>query len=314
MPDIHPELTGVRFMPPIPYGRRTIGLLRARPKTPRAPDDVRIEDVRVPGPLGTDAVRVRLYRPTTLAPNAPALFWVHGGGFVIGTPEQDERMSIRFARELGITVAAVQYRLAPENPAPAGLDDAFAGLTWLFENAGSLGVDPARVAIGGASAGGGIAAGLVLMAHDRGLRPVFQLLVYPMLDDRTVTRTEQDAHKVYVWSRKANRFGWSSYLGQEPGGAEVSPYAAPSRRENLHGLPPAWMGVGSLDLFHDEDLTYAERLREAGVACEVLVVPGAFHGFDQLYGTTRVVEEFRLAQLSALRTALFDLGVQSRAR
>ncbi len=265
-----------------------------------------VRDIRAPGPHGAESVRVRLYQPSELTPGSPALFWVHGGGFVIGTPEQDERMSIRFARDLGITVASVQYRLAPEHPAPAGLEDALAGLTWLLENAESLGVDPTRVAIGGASAGGGIAAGLVLMAHDRGLHPVFQLLVYPMLDDRTVRRTAQDTSRVYVWSRKANRFAWTSYLGHEPGGDQESPYAAPARRDDLSGLPPAWIGVGSLDLFHAEDLVYARRLQEAGVACQVDVVPGAFHGFDQFFGSTDVVEQFRLAQLDALRAALSD--------
>ncbi|WP_395244052.1 alpha/beta hydrolase [Agromyces sp. MMS24-K17] len=318
----HPDLRAARFIPNVPASPRIIRAMRragARMQPPPAPDDVRIEEVTVPGPAGAPDVRVRLYRPvaapiaTTSADDAtapapaPALLWIHGGGFVQGSPIQDEASSIGFVRALGITVAAPTYRLSPDVVAPAALEDAYAALTWLFRNAGDLGIDAERIAVGGASAGAGLAAGLVLLAHDRGeVRPAFQLLVYPMLDDRTVVRDDHDTTGVRIWSPALNRYGWTSYLGCEPGGADVSPYAAPARRDELAGLPPAWIGVGTLDLFHDEDVRHAERLNAAGVPTELVLVDGAFHGFDAIFRTRPVSRAFYEEQVSALRRALLD--------
>ncbi|MDN5929558.1 MAG: alpha/beta hydrolase [Pseudonocardia sp.] len=299
MSSFHPDLTIGRFIPKLSFGPRITRVLQRRKvRTPTAPDDMLIENITAPG------VSLRIYRPRYLDGTAPALLWSHGGGYLVGNPEQDEATSIGFARELGITVAAIRYRLAPAHPSPAAVEDAYAALRWLVAHAGERGVDPARIAIGGASAGGGLTASLALYAHDRGeVRPAFQLLVYPMLDDRTV-RTDLDTRNVRVWTARSNRFGWTSYLGQEPGSAGVSPYAAPARREDLSGLPPAWIGVGTLDLFHDEDLAYAERLRQAGVPCDVVIVPGAFHGFDAILRNREVSRGFRAAQARALRGAL----------
>ncbi len=250
-------------------------------------------------------VSLRIYRPRELATPAPALFWTHGGGFIQGSPSQDEVANIAFARELGITVVAARYRLAPEHPFPAAIDDLYAGLTWLFDEAEARGIDPTRIAIGGASAGAGLTAALALVAHDRDeVRPAFQLLVYPMLDDRTVLRTDIDHKPLRMWSPGSNRFGWASYLGRRPGSADVSPYAAPARRDDLSGLPPAWIGVGTLDLFHDEDLEYARRLEAAGVPCEVHIVEGAFHGFDAVFRKAGVTRAFWEEQARALRAAL----------
>ena len=274
-----------------------------RLKTPALANGVVVED------RTASDVHVRIYRPAGLSGFVPALFWIHGGGFIAGRVEQDERSSAEFAHELGIVVVAVRYRLAPEHPFPAPLDDCYLALKWVFQDAGALGIDPSRIAIGGASAGGGLAAGLALMAHDRGeVTPVFQLLVYPMLDDRTTTRTDLDPANVRVWTVSSNRYGWTSYLGQISGGAGVSPYAAPARRASLSGLPPAWVGVGTLDLFHDEGVSYANRLAEAGVACELLVVPGAYHVFDWFSPQANVVKEFRASQVAALRRALSTPG------
>ncbi len=303
----HPDLRIGRFIPGFSFGPRITGFLQSRRvRTPETPVDMLIENVTVED--GTaPGVSLRIYRPRSLQGAAPALFWMHGGGYISGNPEQDEVTSIAFARTLGITVAAVRYRLAPTHPAPAAVEDAYAGLRWLFANAGARGVDPARIAIGGASAGGGLTAALALYAHDRGeVEPRFQLLVYPMLDDRTVLRTDMDTTGVRVWTPGSNRFGWTSYLGTEPGGPHVSPYAAPARREDLTGLPPAWLGVGTLDLFHDEDLAYAQRLTDSGVPCELRVVPGAFHGFDALFRAKSVSRDFWEAQVRALRAALLS--------
>ncbi|WP_240034859.1 alpha/beta hydrolase fold domain-containing protein [Glaciihabitans arcticus] len=190
----------------------------------------------------------------------------------------------------------------PSIPPRPAIEDAYAGLLWTFAHED---IDPTRVAIGGASAGAGLAAGLALYAHDRGeVTPVFQLLVYPMLDDRTVTRTDHDTRGVRVWTPGSNRFGWTSYLGHEPGLPTASEYAAPARRNDLRGLPPAWIGVGTLDLFFDEDVAYARRLLDAGVPCDTFIVPGAFHGFDALFRTKPVSREFWREQARALREAL----------
>ncbi|WP_199874011.1 alpha/beta hydrolase fold domain-containing protein [Streptomyces sp. Root369] len=250
----------------------------------------------MPGPKGAPSVSLRVFQPTGLKAAAGALLWIHGGGLIFGAPEQDDRTNIAFARELGITVAAVRYRLGPDHPAPAAVEDAYAGLRGLVARAGDLKIDVDRIAIGGASAGGGIAAALALLAHDRA--------EIPMLDDRTTTRTDLDTLKVRVWTPKSNRYGWSSYLGDAVAGPGVSPYAAAARREDLTGLPPAWIGVGTLDLFHDEDVEYARRLSDSGVPCDLHIVPGAFHGFDALFAKAEVSREFWRRQARALESAL----------
>lgn len=305
MPAFHPDLRRGRFIPRFSFSPRIVSLLnRSAPKSTEVPDDIDIEDMLVPGPSGN--VALRIYRPTSLSSESPALYWMHGGGFLIGSPLQDERSNIDFARELNISVIAVTYRLAPDAPAPAAVEDAYAGLEWVWENAPELGIDRDRIAIGGASAGGGLAASLALFAHDRAeVTPAFQLLIYPMLDDRTVTRTDHDTSGVRVWTPGSNRYAWTTYLGHEPGLPEASPYAAPARRDDLSGLPPAWIGVGTLDLFFDEDIAYAQRLESSGVPCETYIVEGAFHGFDALFSSTRVAQDFWREQAGALKRALF---------
>jgi len=278
----------------------------ARKDSP-APEDVAIEEVLVPGLPGNPEVSLRVYRPVHLSHRAPALFWLHGGGFVMGTPLLDERSSIDFARELGIVVVAARYRLSPDSPSPAAVEDAYAGLLGIVRDSERFGIDPDRIAIGGASAGGGLTAALALYAHDHGeVRPVFQLLVYPMLDDRTVLRTDIETRNLRGWTPRSNHFAWTAYLGHSPGASDVSPYAAPARRTDLTGLPPAWLGVGTLDLFYDEDLLYAERLRDAGVPCEVVEIPGAFHGFDSVMARAGISREFWKLQAHALRRGLLD--------
>jgi acetyl esterase/lipase len=253
------------------------------------------------------SLTIRLHRPpeTASAPY-PAVLWIHGGGFIMGSPAQDDAVCQVFAHKLGALVAAVSYRRAPEHPFPAALHDCHDGLEWLAKRED---VDPARIAIGGASAGGGLAAALALLARERGVvTPRFQLLSYPMLDDRTVLRTDLDERYFRLWNSEANRFGWTSYLGGEPGTPGVNPLAAPAREENLSGLPPAWIGVGTLDLFFDEDVAYAKRLRTAGVPCEVHVAEGAFHGFDSVAAKAGITRAFRIEQVRALASALNVVG------
>lgn len=248
-------------------------------------------------------IRIVVYEPEVPRERpSGALLWIHGGGMVFGVPEQGHETCAHVARELGVLVASVDYRVAPEDPFPAPLDDCMDALAWLHDRADELGVDPARVAVGGDSAGGGLAAAVAQRAHDEaGPAVAFQLLVYPMIDDRTVLR---DGPDTLVWSRASNEFGWTAYLGRPPRWDEAPAYAAPARREDLAGLPPAWIGVGDIDLFHDEDVDYARRLREAGVPCELHVVPGMFHGADGIVRKAAASVEFRDRLTEALRSAV----------
>jgi acetyl esterase/lipase len=272
-------------------------------KSPPRIDGVVIRDEVIAGGDG-QSLRVRLYSPAGAGEGRAAMLWIHGGGMIIGIPELDEALNVDFCRKLGMVVAAVDYRLSPEHPCPAPIEDCYAALAWVHANAQALGVSADRVAVGGNSAGAGLAAGVALLAHDRqALKVAFQLLVYPMLDDRTTLRRDVDERRLRLWNMKSNRFGWRSYLGREPGGADVPVYAAPARRENVAGLPPAWIGIGTCDLFHDEDLAYARRLEAAGVPCQLKVVEGAFHGFDLIAGKTKVAREFRASYFDALREA-----------
>ncbi|BBZ46299.1 alpha/beta hydrolase [Mycobacterium parmense] len=296
--DVHPDLRRIaRVTPRSLVGPRTLPVIRwmsallGRVQKPAAAGGVEV------AALGSGA-GVRLFRPVGgigVKGPAPALLWMHGGGYVIGTAAQDDRLCRRFSSRLGITVASVDYRLAPEHPYPAPLEDCYAALTWLADLPW---VDPGRIAIGGASAGGGLAAALALLARDRGeIAPAFQLLVYPMLDDRSSDGPHNPNFR--LWNTRSNRFGWEAYLG------DADPrVAAPGRRDDLSGLPPAWIGVGSHDLFHDEDLAYAERLRNAGVPCQVEVVPGAFHGFDLFVPKVEVSRRFFDSQCDTLRVTL----------
>jgi len=301
MSEFHPDLALVaRLLPRFSFGPRLSRLARrlVRTSAPRSTPGVHASLREIPG-----ARTARVFVPDGATQLMPAILWIHGGGFIMGSPAQDDGLATRFARELGATVVAPSYRLGPEHPFPAAIDDLYAALEWLHANAEALRVRTDRIAVAGASAGGGLAAGLTLLARDRKQIPVaFQLLVYPMLDDRTVQRTIDGTHH-RLWTAKSNRLGWTSYLGREPGGADVPAYASPARAESLAGLPPTWLGVGTFDLFHDEDVAYAERLTAAGVPVELEVVPGAFHAFDAMF-RANVGKAFRASQVAALRRAL----------
>jgi len=209
-----------------------------------------------------------------------ALLWIHGGGRIIGTPAQDAELCARIARDASVVVAAVEYRLAPEHPFPAALDDCAAAWRWLMTHAAELGISTAHLLVGGESAGGGLAAELSHRLHDDGgCQPCGQILVYPMLDDRTATRTDLTAQKHLVWNNTSNLFAWTSYLGMPAGSPQVPPYAAAARRTDLSGLPPAWLTVGTLDLFLDEDRAYVDRLRRTGVRVTPHILDGGFHGY-----------------------------------
>lgn len=247
--------------------------------------------------------RVRVLRSDARSGPTPVLLWIHGGGFMMGRAKQDDLGCARFVKRLGLTVVSVDYRLAPEHPFPAPLDDCFAAYELVHREAASLGVDPSRLVIGGMSAGGGLAAGLTLRIHDQKLPPpLLQLLVYPMLDDRTTARVVDGRHH-RLWNQESNKNGWRAYLGAAHT-RDVPDHAAPARRELLSGLPPAWIGVGTHDLFHDEDIEYARRLRDAGVSVELEVVEGGFHGFDVIAAGKPVGRRFFESQAAAIERAL----------
>jgi acetyl esterase/lipase len=237
-------------------------------------------------------------------PGRPAILHTHGGGYVLGEARGDVRSLQETAKALDCVCVSVDYRLAPETHWQGSTADNYAGLKWLHDHAQELGADRARIAVMGESAGGGHAALLALRARDCGEVPiVLQVLVYPMLDDRTGTSRPVPAHLgSSMWNSASNRYGWQSFLGMEPGGNNVPVAAVPARVAELAGLPPTWIGVGSIDLFVEEDVEYARRLIVAGVRTELEVVPGAFHGFD-IDTSATVAKQFRATKLNALRRA-----------
>ncbi|MFT4046435.1 MAG: alpha/beta hydrolase, partial [Solimonas sp.] len=248
---------------------------------PAALQAVACEERHVPGPAGAPDVRVLVYRPPGAAQTRPAYLHLHGGGYVLGSPEINDTSNRALALEHGCVVVSVDYRLAPETRFPGARDDGYAALQWLHAQAGALGVDRARIAIGGESAGGGHAAALAQLARRRGGPAIcLQLLDSPMLDDRTGSSVEPHPFcGAFVWTPAQNRYGWRALLGVEPGGADVPTDAVPARAIDLTDLPPAFISVGALDLFCEENLEYARRLIRAGVPTELHVIPGAYHGF-----------------------------------
>ncbi|MGR6967986.1 alpha/beta hydrolase [Geodermatophilus sp. URMC 61] len=306
---VAPDLRTPGLWLPLSIGSRLeLGAARrlyGRATAPVAEVDVSGSDV----PGGQD---VLVFAPAGRERPSAALLWFHGGGTILSRPEADVELCSRMARDLGILVVSARYRLAPEHPFPAALDDCSAALDWLHDSAGVLGVDAARVAVGGASAGGGLAAAVVQRAHDEGPPVAFQLLVYPMLDDRTVLRRNHRGRGRVAWTPRSNRFAWTAYLGHPSRPDEPRPYAAPARRADLSGLPPAWIGVGDLDLFLEEDLEYARRLEAAGVPVEVLVEPGMYHAAEtELESSVPSMRAFRRAAFDALAAGL---GVTSARR
>ena len=241
-----------------------------------------------------------LYRPPN--PCGGAYLHIHGGGFLFGSPKGADPSNLTLCEKLNVVVLSVDYRLAPEHPYPAALDDCYAALTWLHDNASALNTEPSRIAIGGESAGGGLAAALALRARDAGGYSVcHQHLIYPMLDDKTGSGENPGDPLTgeFVWTRASNQFGWNAYLGPTD---RVAP-AVPARTEDLTGLPSTWMFTVGLDLFRDENIHYANRLMAAGVPTELIVWPGACHGFQRV-PNTKIGARFAQEHLSALGRGL----------
>lgn len=301
---LHPELrSAYRLVPHPPIGalwriraiRKVIGLLPAI----EIPDGFRFETIDfAPG------VGVRVTTPPG-GGNGGALLFIHGGGMVIGSAAMEDARCLKLARELNIVAVSIEHRLAPEHPFPAPLDDCYQAWEWIQREAASRGIDPHRVAIGGESAGGGLAAGLVQRLRDTSdVQPVAQWLYCPMLDDRTAARIELDPLDHFLWNNRTNLIGWTAYLGEAPGGKQVPDYASPARRTDLTGLPPTRIAVGDIDLFFEENRAYAEDLRAAGVDSTFYVVPGAPHAFDTVCAKTDVAKKYTASSFEWLREHL----------
>jgi acetyl esterase/lipase len=262
-----------------------------------------VDEAEAPGPEGAPPVPVRVYRPEGGGGPRPGLLTIHGGGFVLGNIAMEHGSAVQIARALDAVVVAVEYRLAPEHPFPAGVEDCYAALVWFAAHAAELGVDPARIAVGGQSAGGGLSAGVALLARDRGGPPLcFQFLGIPELDDRLDTVSMRTFVDTPMWSRPNAELSWQYYLGDAHGG-EVSPYAAPARATDLSGLPPAYVTTMEYDPLRDEGITYALRLLQAGVSVELHSFPGTFHG-SALVRTAAVSRRGNDEMLEALRRGL----------
>jgi triacylglycerol lipase len=241
--------------------------------------------------------RVRWYRPAGVAGPLPCLMWLHGGAYIMGTLDQNDDRLDHMVIELGCAVVAVDWRLAPEHPYPEGLDDADTVWRALLSDPAAFGVDPGRLVVGGASAGAGLAAALCLRLRDAARpQPALQLLIYPMLDDRELTpsiRASEDPGHWGLWQLAANRMCWRAYLGSLSGG-DVPATAAPARALDLSGVAPAFVGIGDVDAFLDENLDYAARLSRAGVPVELHVYPGVIHGgFSPRPSTPRTAQFLR---------------------
>lgn len=308
--DVHPELRNLAkgilgmsgAMPA--WNREALPKIRQGSEAFQAKPIAEVPFERRALPASAGQPEVVLYLVNARAGAArPAILHMHGGGYVTGSASGSVNQAQQLARALDCVVVTVEYRLVPETTWQGSLEDNYAALKWTHANAASLGIDPARIAVMGESAGGGHAALLAMAARDRGEVPVcFQCLVYPMLDDRTGTTRAVPPHRGRIlWTAEANRFGWECFLGRRAGGRTAS--GVPAKTENLAGLPPAWIGVGALDLFLDEDIDFARRLNASDVAAELLVVPGAFHGFDAIGGRTGPGQRFNAAKLNALRQA-----------
>jgi acetyl esterase/lipase/ketosteroid isomerase-like protein len=287
---------------PLPERRAMVAALEAQLAAAMpVPEHVETEERTIPGPAGAPDLAIRIYRPTHVAGPRPGIYYIHGGGMVVGSLETGHAECLRFCSELGAVVVNVGYRLAPEHPHPAPGEDCFAGLAWMADHAEALGIAAERIAVYGPSAGGGLAVATALRARDRGAPQVaYVMAIYPMLDPRNVTPSSHAITDLGIYDRDENVRCWGWYLA----GAEPDVYASPPLCEDLRGFPPTYIDVGTEDVFRDEDLAFAGRLLEAGVAVEVHVDPGAYHGSELLSPAAAVSQRQLRRRLAALRAAL----------
>lgn len=263
--------------------------------------NVVMEERIVRGPDGAADVPVRVFRPADAAGRLPGIYQIHGGGMSMGGSDVEAPISAMLCETIGAVVVSVDYRLAPEHPYPAGLEDCYSGLVWMAGHAEEIGVDCDRVAVFGGSAGGGLSIATALLARDRGGPSLCHLMaLYPMIDDRNETASSREIVDIGIWDRPTNVEAWEWYLGGNP----PDRYAAPARAEDLAGLPPTFIDVGDCDLFRDEDIAFAARLLEAGVPTELHVYPGAYHGSEIFAPDAALSARIWACRLEALKRAL----------
>tara|TARA_B100000749_G_scaffold7539_1_gene6184 strand:- start:217 stop:1176 length:960 start_codon:yes stop_codon:yes gene_type:complete len=264
-------------------------------------ENVVMEDRNIPGPDGSPEVGVRIYKPVDVSGSLPGMFFIHGGGMIMGSIEGENLKAAMLCETIQAVVVSVEYRLAPENPHPAPVQDCYEALVWMSKNATELGFDPDRLAIVGGSAGGGLAIATALMARDQEFPKLcFQMANYPMIDDRNETPSSKEITDVGIWDREANLEAWDWYLGGKP----ADEYAAPARAKNLSDLPPTFIDVGEIDLFRDEDIEFATRLLQAGVTTELHVYPGAYHASEAFAPDAELSKQIWAKRIEALKRAL----------
>lgn len=308
---IHPELRSLfSVMPGVVYTRANLEALRREMRefavgtaaALPADDSVLISEAYIPGAIGDPDVRIKMYQPKADRGPLPGVLYIHGGGYILGSADMMDPALRQMASEVECVVVSVDYRLAPEHPYPAPLEDCYAALLWFFENAERLGCDSSRIAVMGPSAGGGLTAAVSLLARDRdGPAILFQMPLYPMLDDRNATLSSLEITDDRVWNRAKNLLAWEMYLGVNQ---EASQYAAPARATDLSGLPPTYTFVGDLDPFRDETIDYAARLSQAGVPTQFHLYPGCFHGFEEYLPSAEICRKAKREYLAALKYAL----------
>lgn len=302
---VAPELReGLESVPvfSLPEG---LQMMREQPLKPVQSERVRIEKRWISG-ADHQEMLVNIYEPIHKASGKlPALLWLHGGGYVMGHPDIDDIICIRFAEETGCVVVSPDYRLAPEHPFPAGINDCYATLVWMVQAAEELNIDTSRIAVAGGSAGGGLTAALTLMARDKGGPAIcFQMPLYPMIDHRNETPSSYEITYPAVWNRHNNLEAWKMYLGEQGNGeGEISPYAAPIWAESFEGLPPTYTCVGQLDPFRDETIQYVARLAQAGVEVEFQLYPGGYHAFEYTVPDAEISRRTRDGYIQALARA-----------
>ena len=251
----------------------------------------------------SEQIPVRIYRGQTTAAGAPGLLFIHGGGMILGDLDHDDAVARKLTLELGAVTVSVDYRLAPEFPFPAGLEDCYATLRWMADSAADLGFDPQRLVIYGGSAGGALALATTLLARDRGFSGIrFVMAPYPMLDYRNETPSSYEVIDVGVWDRALNIEAWQHYLGPNP--VDVSPYASLALAKDLSNLPPLFIDTGDIDLFRDEIITFVQRLMQAGVVVEFHLYPGSFHASEIIVPQAQLSEMIWETRLRAFERAL----------
>ena len=291
---------GFNSIPDILARRAAVTQMMSAIEVPPNPN-VTSEDRTVPGPAGAPDVPVRIYRPTQATGTLPGIYFIHGGGMILGDVDGEDAAASTICEQVGAVVVSVEYRLAPEHPYPAQTEDCYAALVWMADHAAELGFDSDRLGVYGASAGGGLTLAVALLARDRGGPQIrFMMPIYPMIDDRNETPSSHEITEIGIWDRAGNIEAWAWYLGD----GKPDQYAAPARAEDLAGMPPAYIDVGTVDLFRDEDITFAMRLMAAGVPTELHVHPGAYHGSEGFAADAPLSQRIWAGRIDALRRAL----------